>query len=72
MQIERRFLSVALRAETSDKGNFISGYAATFDNYSSDLGGFVERIAPGAFSRALKAKQDVRALHNHNGTCQHF
>jgi len=66
MQIERRFLSVSLRAETSDKGNFITGYAATFDNYSSDLGGFVEKISPGAFTRALKEKQDVRALHNHN------
>jgi HK97 family phage prohead protease len=41
------------------------GYAALFDSPSQDLGGFVERIAHGAFTRAIH-QDDVRALFNHN------
>jgi uncharacterized protein len=44
----------------------ISGYAALFDTYSQDLGGFVERIAPGAFKRVLNRGDDVQAWFNHN------
>lgn len=45
----------------------IEGYAAKF-NVDSGLiwGEFIERIAPEAFDRALKEKQDVRALLNHD------
>jgi len=43
----------------------ISGYAAVFDKDIDDLGGFIERIAPGAFKEALK-NSDVRALINHD------
>src|SRR5437899_12214900 len=44
----------------------IEGYAAVFNTYSHDLGGFIERVKPGAFSRGLFLKQDVRALINHD------
>src|SRR5437879_6424005 len=44
----------------------IEGYAAVFNVSSHDLGGFIEQVKPGAFSRAIKTKQDVRALINHN------
>ena len=42
----------------------IRGYAAVFNKDSENLGGFVERIKPGAFKRALK-KSDTRALVDH-------
>jgi len=42
----------------------IEGYAAVFDKNSEDMG-FIERIAPGAFKKALKTS-DVRALFNHD------
>lgn len=51
-----------LRAE--DEGKIV-GYAAVF-NSTTDLGYFEERIKPGAFARAIKEQQDVRALWNHD------
>lgn len=52
-----------LRAEADSPK--ISGYAAVF-NSTTDLGYFEERIKPGAFARAIKEQQDVRALWNHD------
>ena len=43
----------------------IYGHAAVFDQLSQDLGGFRERIAPGAFAATLIA-DDVLALFNHS------
>ncbi|MFE4355111.1 HK97 family phage prohead protease [Kitasatospora sp. NPDC056800] len=44
------------------------GYAAKFNTRSQDLGGFVETIAPGAFTRAIEEAHDVRALINHDAS----
>ena len=41
----------------------IGGYAAVFNNLSSDLGGFREQLSPGAFDAVLD--NDVRAVFNH-------
>src|ERR1044072_7585634 len=42
----------------------IRGYAALYNVYSEDLGGFRTRIAPGAFDRVVPG-DDVRLLVNH-------
>lgn len=56
---------VEFRAAEEDKPPTIRGYAAIF-NAIADLGYFREKIMPGAFKRALKEKQDVRALVDHD------
>lgn len=43
----------------------ISGYAAVFNSYSRDLGGFREIVEPGAFRETLASNPDVRAALEH-------
>lgn len=75
-EIELRVVSLDIaearlekRADGSEK---IAGYAAVFydgtERSQFDIfgdGEYIERIMPMAFDRALKEKQDVRALFNH-------
>ncbi|MDA0780666.1 MAG: HK97 family phage prohead protease [Rickettsiales bacterium] len=68
--VERRAFNVSnieLRAEGEgeDLTKKIVGHAAIFNQLSEDLGGFQEKIEPGAFSKSLK-NADVRALWNHD------
>ena len=58
-------LDCEVRALEGDSGKTITGYAAMFGKLSQDLGGFRERIEPGAFAESLK-NNDVRALWSHN------
>ncbi len=60
----RTALAGSIRA---DESKFqISGIAASYNKLSQNLGGYMEKIAPGAFTRSLKTGADVRALFNHD------
>lgn len=47
-------------------GVIVTGHGAVFNVLSRNLGGFVERIDPGAFKQTLGNNPDVRALINHD------
>jgi HK97 family phage prohead protease len=66
-KIETRvFLNDFEVRETAD-GMTLTGYAARFNQPSEPLP-FVERIAPGAFKRSLRAKNDIKLLWNHDSS----
>src|ERR1035437_2349433 len=63
---EYRVVRVKMEARASEKVDgspVIEGYAAVF-NQVFDAGYFRETIKPGAFTRAIREKQDVRCLFN--------
>jgi HK97 family phage prohead protease len=67
-EMERRFTpgQVEVRSANADQRT-IGGYAAKFNKLSQNLGGFVERVAPGAFNRARGNDwPDVQARYNHD------
>lgn len=63
--LERRSFAEC-RADASDNGRKIRGYAIRFNALSQDLGGFKEYIAPSAVDRTLNEGLDVRALVDHD------
>ena len=58
--IERRGAAGGLRAS----GRTLTGYAAVFGQ-ETRIGGFTERIRPGAFSKSLASGRDILALLDH-------
>ncbi len=62
MKNEKRFNSNF----TNLTGRNVSGYAVVYNALSKNLGGFKERIAPGAFDKALKNNPDIVAIFNHD------
>lgn len=56
-----------LEIRADGDGRTFTGYAAVFNADSEPLGGFTERIAPGAFRRSLTSHGwDVKLLANHD------
>ena len=52
--------------DLEDGGMSFSGYASVFNSRSENLGGFTEVVAPGAFSRSLKSRNNMFLLYDHN------
>ena len=71
-ELELRVNPVDYEIIDSEEGMRFEGYAAVFDSDSRPLpgasrsGSFVERIAPGAFLRSLKSRNDIKLLWNHD------
>src|SRR5208282_545460 len=66
MSIEYRVMSELRASGGADNTLHIEGYASVFNTESSNLGGFIEVVAPGAFTRSLAdTTRDVKALFNH-------
>ncbi len=63
--VERRFTAGSVEVRTRGSKMVIEGHAAVFDKRSQNLGGFVETVQRGAFTKTLK-EADVRALLNHD------
>lgn len=53
-------------AQDDDRGPVIVGYGAVYGSPSLDLGGFREFVAPGAFKKSLKSRDDIRSFFNHD------
>lgn len=65
MQEDREIRSLRGEISKQEDGRFVEGYAALFDTWSNDLGGFIEKIDRGAFTKALLSS-DVLCVLNHN------
>lgn len=66
-EVERRYTPVPVEARQADGRRMIGGYASVFDKLSRNLGGFVERVAPGAFNESRMAGwPGVIARYNHD------
>lgn len=66
LKVETRTVTVdEWEMREAGDGMSFAGYAAVFNSESVDMG-FRETIAPGAFTRTLGSRNNVRMLMNHN------
>jgi len=63
--IEMRHTDGRVELRKSDGGDVLGGYALKFNKLSQNLGGFVERVAPGAVTKTLRDGGDVLARFQH-------
>jgi HK97 family phage prohead protease len=66
-KIETRVFVNDFEVRETAEGMTLTGYAARFNEPSEPLP-FLERIAPGAFKRSLRAKNDIKLLWNHSSS----
>ena len=65
MTTEIRYTSGVVELRASSDGARLGGYALKFNKLSRNLGGFVERIAPGALTKTLKDGGDILCRYQH-------
>lgn len=53
-------------APDTKSAGVLAGYAAVYERLSQNLGGFVEKVAPGAFAQTLADNNPVLARYNHD------
>jgi len=66
-KLETRQFTANLELREVEGGMLLEGYAARFNEFSQPLP-FREKIAPGAFQRSLKSRNDVKLLWNHESS----
>lgn len=67
LEMERRHLARPVEYRASDAGpGTLFGYASVYNRYSQNLGGFVEQVAPGAFSKSIGDALPIVARYNHD------
>lgn len=64
-KVETREFTTTIELRAEGDGNTFSGYAALFDSPSEPLP-FTEVIQRGAFSKTLRARNDIKMLWNHD------
>lgn len=65
--MERRIIDRAEFQTREENGKrYLDGYFAVFNEPYEVFPGWIEEIAPGAFSRSLREGKDVKVLWNHN------
>ena len=64
-KIETRLMVSPFEVRDNGEGMTFTGYAAIFNSRSEPLP-FREKIAPGAFKRSLRARNDIKLLWNHD------
>ena len=66
-KIETRLFTNEFEVRQEGDGMHLTGYAARFNEPSEPLP-FIERIAPGAFKRSLRSRNDIKLLWNHDSS----
>jgi HK97 family phage prohead protease len=63
--LETRYTSGTIQVRAADGAKRLGGYALKYDRLSQNLGGYVERIAPGALDKTLSENSDVLCRFQH-------
>lgn len=67
LDFERRHLAKPVEYRASQDGpGVLFGYAAAFNKYSQNLGGFVEQVDPNAFAKSIGDGLPVLCRYNHD------